>query len=1363
MVGWRLHISKYFWFLFLQFFLCFSVAVLPAAFAEPTESTTSTRPFPDGYRTWIVDDQGKAIWDTKKWNDFLTGRGIDDSNRAEIIELLQKSDNATQQKTPNIAGKERNEIIKRLAYQSANSPASKGWPKSTPLLESAAQHLLNYLNSSNDLAIMKYRSDMSGSKEGKIAFLSNLGAVSQSESGKIVICLSGDGDIQVDVLESLKNQIAKHFQCDPDSIHFATNAWVGHLDDGEVTDILKPNGKPVVEGKKGRPTCCEAKLAEWAKRNGDKIVRWVLFQPGETSGLPHIWRDATTGRQRVAACASCQANQLKFAQYYGDEDPPAPQQCVNRQIPRLRGGYRGRFAEMCNSVNDNSFNSPLYKQAAVSSGNVGVVSVYVALMLWLPAELWKQEDLRLRENAIAATIEFFVWLKKTFPDFPDGVYDLMSRDYDSWLKRKGEEAVSHEIVPLETGVDAAKKLAAQLIKIRAYAAQSIDKQRLPMPSDIKELQDPSETVALRFVARVFLTTLFFAYREEECKFEPEWVWTEYSVDKRVGAHPICRSDLLPFMGSGPLLICRAAKDFYVPGIAGAWRALVNVQTDEVNRFTVPYNSVTFNNVNFWEQLGLPYPGNDKITWATLKKALLEPKLVAPLVIDEVELMKKRAEWGNRMNRCEARNKARKDAGVGPEPFNAARLVCKDTLFEKGCREAVDKFNNKWLTTMEVLMECEWDGYTWLMETLYSYQEVKEACATFPKYLTPFLKAASTRLFEETYDGIQNIVKNDPAIKKIPIDFIDGKRNDVTLQMTVAIKKYFGCSPSFNADETVTLPDDETPSAIDQLLCAEYLGFLEDARKLIVTKCDRVGRQALWDYQRLLDTVNLHCKKQADRVKYRFYKGEHNRLDRAWTEALNKEISLGGLRSGHFCDLLQRTKAKLSINVDGSGVLKTEEGEIACSDNCTYQLPVYSSSSLRPYAHTGYRFKNMSGDCDSNSPVRQCDLIMNEAKNVSVEFESLALPLKVRLAGLGTGTVTSDPPRIACVKEAPEKCVQTFNRASTVKLTAEAKDTNSEFARWSGGGCTGNSECILTNLQTEITVAAVFKDVTPNLRLTVANGLGGAITALHHNTSQTCKTSCWLSGAHRFATATLIADPSPGYRFKKFTGLEVCQGSASSQCLVTMDGEQSVTAHFETTTVPLTVRLSGSGKGKVTTQNLNAIACGNGAVASGTQCKADLTRDVQVTLLPQPENTDSKFTAWSGACTGNGDCTVTMTAAKTVTASFKDISPKLDVTIVGKGSVTIPTNAKTFTCPGTCKNIKGSLNMPITIIATPSVGARFKSWGGFCSGSAALVCTVPMNESKTFSTTANFASGQSSPDIDPPPPIVNPPPPNPLNP
>lgn len=95
---------------------------------------------------------------------------------------------------------------------------------------------------------------------------------------------------------------------------------------------------------------------------------------------------------------------------------------------------------------------------------------------------------------------------------------------------------------------------------------------------------------------------------------------------------------------------------------------------------------------------------------------------------------------------------------------------------------------------------------------------------------------------------------------------------------------------------------------------------------------------------------------------------------------------------------------------------------------------------------------------------------------------------------------------------------------------------------------------------------------------------------------------------------------------------------------TVGYESDSVATFTRTPFPvqrtLTVGTAGTGSGTVS---------GNGITCPGA-CSATLTDGTAATLTATPAQ-GSTFSGWSGACTGTGACTVTMSADESVTATF----------------------------------------------------------------------------------------------------------------
>ena len=98
----------------------------------------------------------------------------------------------------------------------------------------------------------------------------------------------------------------------------------------------------------------------------------------------------------------------------------------------------------------------------------------------------------------------------------------------------------------------------------------------------------------------------------------------------------------------------------------------------------------------------------------------------------------------------------------------------------------------------------------------------------------------------------------------------------------------------------------------------------------------------------------------------------------------------------------------------------------------------------------------------------------------------------------------------------------------------------------------------------------------------------------------------------------------------------------------VQGYSATTASPPPTSFPLTVSKAGAGSGDVTSSPAG-INC-------GTTCSASFAAGSTVTLTASA-TTGSSFSGWSGeGCNGSGSCTLTMSAARAVTATFASSPP-----------------------------------------------------------------------------------------------------------
>ncbi len=177
-------------------------------------------------------------------------------------------------------------------------------------------------------------------------------------------------------------------------------------------------------------------------------------------------------------------------------------------------------------------------------------------------------------------------------------------------------------------------------------------------------------------------------------------------------------------------------------------------------------------------------------------------------------------------------------------------------------------------------------------------------------------------------------------------------------------------------------------------------------------------------------------------------------------------------------------------------------------------------------------------------------------------------------------------------------------------------------------------------------------------------------------------------------------------------------SNSANNALSLNNTRAAVAGFRSTQIHI-LKVAKSGSGTVTSSPAG-ISC-------GAACTAPFALNGTVTLTAAPA-ANWQFAGWSGCTTVSGaTCKVSMSAAKTVTATFK---PKLTVTKSGSG--TVASSPAGISCGTTCAAYfpyKGT----VTLTATPASGQKLKSWAG-CTTASGNTCTVGMTAAKSVTAT-----------------------------
>ncbi len=417
---------------------------------------------------------------------------------------------------------------------------------------------------------------------------------------------------------------------------------------------------------------------------------------------------------------------------------------------------------------------------------------------------------------------------------------------------------------------------------------------------------------------------------------------------------------------------------------------------------------------------------------------------------------------------------------------------------------------------------------------------------------------------------------------------------------------------------------------------------------------------------------------------------------------------------------------LTVTPEGSGT-----GTWECEVNggglepCAPEYEAGDEVTVVPEPDLGSEFLEFYGDC---GPLA-CELEMDGVHTVFVVFEAELnyVPLTIEFSGEGEGEVL-------CEVEGPaEECEEEYLEGTKLTLIAEPAE-GSKFVEW-GGECDAEpsaTECEV-EMDEEKTVEAVFEPEPEEFTLTIEKpGTGiGTVVCEAEEGPEPCVEK-YLEGTELI----LIAQANLGSKFVEWGG-ECDAEPSATECEVEMDADKTVEAVFDPeASTEFELEVTVTGEGKVSANSGAIVNCREG---SGV-CSDEYVENTEVTLTATPD-LGNEFVEWTGCDSEpGGNCKVTMTEAKSVSAEFGPIPPpeefELEVTVTGEGKVSANSGA-IVNCregSGVCSD-EYVENTEVTLTATPDLGNEFVEWTG-CDSEPGGNCKVKMDEPK--SVTAEFA-------------------------
>jgi hypothetical protein len=425
-------------------------------------------------------------------------------------------------------------------------------------------------------------------------------------------------------------------------------------------------------------------------------------------------------------------------------------------------------------------------------------------------------------------------------------------------------------------------------------------------------------------------------------------------------------------------------------------------------------------------------------------------------------------------------------------------------------------------------------------------------------------------------------------------------------------------------------------------------------------------------------------------------------------------------SGVTCTVTMTTAARtvtatfnsvtITVARNGAGtgtVVGTDPGAtIDCGTTCTQKFPTGTVVHLQANnTDPTSAFTAWSG-CTSPSG-NLCAVQATSNRTVTATFASNLLRVTLSRVGGADGTLTGVGNGIDCGLS----CQAGFPPNAQAMVTATPAQ-GSVFTKWTGCTSVNGATCTVT-MNTAKTATATFTSVALRVNIT---GFGSV-------TSDVPGVDCLQSCTGQFVPNAVVKVTATAPSTSGFTSWTGCASVQGNVCTVTMNVAKTVTATFTSRRLSVTKTSVGGGSGTVTGP---AFACGQ-------VCFGDFPPDTQVTVTAIPDG-NSGFGGWKGCTSTSGlggvDCNVTMTAAKTVTATFS----KFTLTVTRSGNGSVVSTPSGITCPSIC-TASFAAGQSVTLTATPGANQGVIFTG--CATVQGNTCTVTMSQARTV--TAAFAS------------------------